>query len=539
MRSLKRFALVLLAIVGIVGLVWALPFLFMQPGFTQELYAADPGFMGGVAFAPDGDVWITPCVFSGGGLRRFDAQTTVMVNGTLIHPLVASPASSTGCGITNHPDGFLYSNTSDGVTRQDGDTGAPAGGPFGPGGNALGITVHPITLELVYVGSDGTLHAVDPAFTTSRTFSGVLTGEFIDGIFFDPSGTYLLTATRTGGFRVSILLASDGSLVQHVSVPSEPDGIAFHASTPKFIVTNNTDGTMTRLDFPGDDFTQPPVESLFASGGFRGDLSQVGADGCLYLTQAGARYDDGTETGENSVVRICGGFAPPPGVSEISLAPKVATNQVGETHTVTATVTQDGVPLEGVVVTFEVLSGPNDGLTGMDTTDVNGEAQFSYTSFATGTDTIQASFVDENGMTQVSNPVTKEWTAACKELASAVTLGVGCGATMTCTPPVLGLPATISIDGNTPDAVGFIVASRPGGGGLFYQGCEIFVLPGARYVLATVMTDANGDGSFTGTVPFNLIKCGVQFTIQGIVLGDNGPTSVGEITNGVLLTLGS
>ena len=51
--------------------------------------------------------------------------------------------------------------------------------------------------------------------------------------------------------------------------------------------------------------------SLFASGGFRGDLSQVGADGCLYLTQDGTRYDDGTVTNEDSLVQICGGFAPP------------------------------------------------------------------------------------------------------------------------------------------------------------------------------------------------------------------------------------
>src|SRR5438034_10027273 len=96
---------------------------------------------------------------------------------------------------------------------------------------------------------------------------------------------------------------------------SEPDGTAFHASSPRFVVTNNTDGTMTRFDFPADDFTQPPVRSTFASGGFRGDLSQVGADGCLYLTQDGTRYDDGTVTDESSLGRICGGFAPPPGVA--------------------------------------------------------------------------------------------------------------------------------------------------------------------------------------------------------------------------------
>jgi hypothetical protein len=316
MKLSKRILLGIAALTAMVITVWALPFLFMQAGFTQEVWAPSPEFMGGVAFAPDDDVWVTNCSFFNGTLRRFDAQSTVVVNGTVIHPQILNQASSVGCGITNHPDGFLYSNTSLGVTRQNANTGLPAGGPFGPGGNALGIAPHPLTLELAYVGSGGEIFAVDPAFTTSRTLSTAVQGSFVDGIFFDPSGAFLFTATRTGGFRVSIIDASNGNLVQHVPLASEPDGIAFHATAPKFVVTNNTDGTMSRLDFPGDDFTQPPVVTLFANGGFRGDLSQVGSDGCLYLTQNGTRYDNGTVTFENSVVRVCGGFDPPPGVSE-------------------------------------------------------------------------------------------------------------------------------------------------------------------------------------------------------------------------------
>ncbi|HEX8091506.1 MAG TPA: HYR domain-containing protein, partial [Blastocatellia bacterium] len=77
-----------------------------------------------------------------------------------------------------------------------------------------------------------------------------------------------------------------------------------------------------------DDFTQAPSQSVFASGGFRGDLTQVGPDGCLYVTQNGTRYNDGTVTNENSLVRICGGFAPPPGVGgcEISCPPNITRN---------------------------------------------------------------------------------------------------------------------------------------------------------------------------------------------------------------------
>ena len=86
---------------------------------------------------------------------------------------------------------------------------------------------------------------------------------------------------------------------------------------------------MTKLTFPGDDYTDAPDVDTFASGGFRGDLLQVGADGCIYATQGrdflathfGTRYDDGTlNPHEDSIVRICaaggGGFVPPPGVTE-------------------------------------------------------------------------------------------------------------------------------------------------------------------------------------------------------------------------------
>src|SRR5262249_31477785 len=151
------------------------------------------------------------------------------------------------------------------------------------------------------------------------------TGAFIDGIAFDPTGDFLFLSNRT--LNVVTILARDGSLVQNSPViVGVPDGITFHATTPKFVVTNNNDGTMTRLDFPADDFTMPPALSVFASGGFRGDLTQVGSDGCVYLTQDGTRFDDGTTSLDDSLVRICGGFAPPSGVSTTTTSTSVTTS---------------------------------------------------------------------------------------------------------------------------------------------------------------------------------------------------------------------
>jgi hypothetical protein len=160
------------------------------------------------------------------------------------------------------------------------------------------------------VGSNGTINFVNAALTTSGTFSTATTGDFVDGIAFDPTGNFLFLSNRSPSFRLTILDRC-GGLVQHAPMSSEPDGISFHAVTPKFVVTSNANGTMTRFDFPGDDFTRPPVQSVFASGGSRGDLAQVGPDSCMYLTQYRTRYDNGTVAGQDSLVRICPGFATP------------------------------------------------------------------------------------------------------------------------------------------------------------------------------------------------------------------------------------
>jgi uncharacterized repeat protein (TIGR01451 family) len=333
-------------------------FTFLQPGFTQSLYGAtsDAFLLGGVAFAPDNDPWVAECAFDNGQLHRFDAATTVVVNGTTIHTHSLGPATA-GCGLTNGLDGNVYTNTGNGVRRLDPNTGAQIGGPFGPAGNALGIAPDPLTGDLVYVGSDGTIQKVDQALTTTSVFSTVTTTNFVDGIAFSPDGQFLFASNRSPTENLTIL-DRNGNLVQQVAMGSEPDGIAFHASTPKFVVTNNTDGTMTRFDFPGDDYTLAPAQTLFASGGFRGDLTQVGSDGCLYLTQQGTRYDDGTVTAENSLVQICGGFAPPipADVSITKSGPAFAQN--GGTVTYHITVHNNGPgDAAGVVVSDALPAG--------------------------------------------------------------------------------------------------------------------------------------------------------------------------------------
>ena len=94
----------------------------------------------------------------------------------------------------------------------------------------------------------------------------------------------------------------------------------------------------------------------------------------------------------------------------ITLTPITATNTLGQTHTVTATVTHaNGNPVVGKSVTFVVTAGPNTGATVTGVTDLNGQVTFSYVGNVVGTDTLVASFVDNAGATIRSNEVTKTW----------------------------------------------------------------------------------------------------------------------------------
>jgi hypothetical protein len=78
-------------------------------------------------------------------------------------------------------------------------------------------------------------------------------------------------------------------------------------------------------------------------------------------------------------------------VTLVDATPKTATNVINTDHTVTATVTLNSSPLSGATVVFNVTSGPNMGQSATPTTDVNGQATFTYTGTGgVGTDAISA-----------------------------------------------------------------------------------------------------------------------------------------------------
>ena len=109
-------------------------------------------------------------------------------------------------------------------------------------------------------------------------------------------------------------------------------------------------------------------------------------------------------------------------VTGISLDPKTATNPIGTSHTVTATVVNsNGIPQDNVLVTFTVTSGPDAGLTGTDKTDSAGHATFTFTNTTTpGTDKIIACFTDSAGREWCALEVEKTWVDATAPVAACV-----------------------------------------------------------------------------------------------------------------------
>jgi len=83
---------------------------------------------------------------------------------------------------------------------------------------------------------------------------------------------------------------------------------------------------------------------------------------------------------------------------DCSLSPQLATNIVGTAHTVTATVTSNGVAQSGALVDFNITSGPNVGQSGTVTTSASGQGSFTYNGSDTpGIDTIRATCLGATG----------------------------------------------------------------------------------------------------------------------------------------------
>ncbi len=204
---------------------------------------------------------------------------------------------------------------------------------------------------------------------------------------------------------------------------------------------------------------------------------------------------------------------------QITLAPATGSGTECAGHTVTADVFQGAAPfaaISGVTVTFDVISGPNMGMSGTDVTDAAGMATFTYPGTGgPGTDTIQASFVDASA-TQFSNTVSRTWTASaldCNLNATPDECEIGwdqdCNGNGTadlC--DLTRLPGFDPVAPHTVDANPFAIVAG-----------ELNGLPGIDlatgsngFATASVLLN-NGDGTFATSTPFPLDSMATGLTM--------------------------
>jgi hypothetical protein len=101
-------------------------------------------------------------------------------------------------------------------------------------------------------------------------------------------------------------------------------------------------------------------------------------------------------------------------ISNIVLTPATSTDVKGGSQLLTAKVTtSSSAPVIGTTVTFTVISGPDTGKTGTGVTNGSGVTTFNLTNSpaATGTDYINASFINASSLKETSGNVSVTWTA--------------------------------------------------------------------------------------------------------------------------------
>ena len=200
------------------------------------------------------------------------------------------------------------------------------------------------------------------------------------------------------------------------------------------------------------------------------------------------------ETGRIDVLEAPEGTCQLP---EIKLDPPSATNGVGEDHTVTATVASGTDPEVGVLVGFEVVSGPNVGevsdpntgecsVNDDCTTDASGKVSWKYAGAGgLGVDEIEACFTDVTGAERCVR-VKKEWVDT--------------------TPPAARCVETVNPHGSNVPPAGKTTLPGPRGGDNedgFYELLAKDNLPG---LVSIFVTDAFGSGPFGPFLPGDKVK---------------------------------
>ncbi len=281
---------------------------------------------------------------------------------------------------------------------------------------------HTVVAELVH--DDGSPIPEWPV--TFRVMDGPNAGKSLETRT-DGSGMATFLYLGDGGVGTDLIVASfvDGRGEEKTSEPLRKEwfqGESLQVEPSESVNTIGTPHVLTVYlqDAEGNPVWAREIQFSVVSGPNQGLTGQAitATDGSAVYSYVGA--EPGTDviqvsciTDQNAVLSVSATkrWVRP---EVIWIAQASDAEQVGTNHTVTAAVVRDdGTPVEGRSVTFQVTAGPNQGIHFQTTTDAEGRASFTYTgSGGTGTDVIQARFVDSVGRELVSDPLQCAWVAA-------------------------------------------------------------------------------------------------------------------------------
>ena len=412
------------------------------------------------------------------------------------------------------------------------------------------------------------------SFHITEADTGAVDGVILSVIFDDPNQSQnntialLFGAQNVAGDTFNIGLASpldksDPNLRLDLGL-----GISFsHQGTSQFS-TVDVNGQRISSAAGGEDDGQFENGALITVGGV-GDSNSNPSDPNALPT--GPRSDDElydllpfVQTGDTSIqvatanpstddnIFYASLVLPTAVVGEgIVLAPIDATNPLGVPHAVTATVQDNnGDPIVGRTVTFNVIAGPNVGLTGTGITGSDGKASFSYTSTLAGVDQIRASFVNSSGQTVLSNVVRKEWISSSAHLTLTKTVDNSGGGTAAATDWTLSAtgPTTISGSTGSPGVTNAVVSpgtytlaeSGPPGYTATNWSCTDGTLTGSSLVLAAGDTaSCSITNVFSGPTSADLsiskadapdpVAVGSELTYT-LTVNNAGPSSAATVT---------
>ena len=268
---------------------------FQDPNYGFEIYSLSSEGYVGQTFTSGGQLVRSN---GGGGVYVHSLAADTTVHGTnTIHSATFSSISgySGGYGLTTGMDGTIYANTGSGVqvinlatnTATTVAITAAHGGAYGIKTMADGRIAHS-TSSQIYI--------YDPVLGTDTLIYNAPT--FIDDIATDTLGNIFLAGL---GNSTTIIINSMGTVLNTIASSHNNDGMAYGNGS---IYKNNTDGTVTRLDFTDSTYSTLVSEVLIASGGGYGDLASVGPDGSFYVTNQNLMFADGTYTGGYVLARI-------------------------------------------------------------------------------------------------------------------------------------------------------------------------------------------------------------------------------------------